>query len=128
MSKADVGEIRLGRQYILSDGVLGQSNPFGNVLMLNPGTGVTSKGKSLPFFLNAPRVDNAITLYGANFTQVKYSAAAGGELNLRKLAVGARYGLSKNTFLYTSLSQAGGDLKGYITAERVMQLGVRTAF
>jgi len=55
------GELRVGRQYILSDSVLGQSNPYGNALTLNPGTGVTNVGKALPFFLNAPRVDGALT-------------------------------------------------------------------
>ncbi|MBQ0945497.1 porin [Ideonella sp. 4Y16] len=247
-----VGELRVGRQYILSDGVLGQSNPYGNALTLNPGTGVTNVGKALPFFLNAPRVDGALTyisptlagfqfsaqitdatatydrfhglklqyadgplyaalthewntsrktddsvnqsttlamnynvgafkllgglqrnrdlalgsgngaftganlsvtgsagtfvadrsdgwtlgaevpmgpwLFGGNYTVVKYAAAGGASQNLGKFALGARYGLSKSSFLYTSASTATGDLKDHIAQRSAMQLGMRTAF
>jgi predicted porin len=62
LSSDKLGELRLGRQYIFEDSVMGQSNPFGNALTLNPGTGVTNVGKSLPFWLNAPRADNVIQL------------------------------------------------------------------
>jgi general bacterial porin, GBP family len=55
-----LGEVRLGRQYILSDSVVGQGNPFGNALVNNPTTGVTNVGRALPMWLNAPRADNTV--------------------------------------------------------------------
>ena len=55
-----MGEVRLGRQYILSDSVVGQGNPFGNALVNNPTTGVTNVGRALPMWLNAPRADNTV--------------------------------------------------------------------
>jgi predicted porin len=251
LSSARFGELRLGRQYILEDSTMYQTNPFGNALTLNPGTGVTNVGKSLPFWLNAPRADNVIQvqtinyggfqafaqfapqegtqdrfhglklsyangglttamsyewnkslatgdnvnksltlaanydfktfklyggiqrnkdlspasgngafignnlvvtgpisftateingytvggevpmgafLFGANYTTVKYESAAGQDLSLGKFAIGARYGLSKSTFLYTSASRATGDLKDYIAQESVVQAGIRTSF
>ena len=252
LSSANVGEIRLGRQYILEDSVMGLSNPFGNALTLNPGTGVTNAGKALPMWLNAPRADNVLqvqtinyggfqaaaqvapgentadrfygvklsysqaalnaamsyewnrardsgdnvnksltvganynfgpvkvlggvqrnrdlattsvngaftgnnlvvtgdtvftmdrsdgttigvevpvmqsVLLGANYTRVKYANASGQSSTLGKVALGARYALSKNTFLYASVSQATGDLKDYISQKSVTQVGLRTAF
>jgi predicted porin len=74
LASSTLGELRVGRQYILEDSVMGQSNPFGNALTLNPGTGVTNKTKSLPFFLNNPRVDGAITYFTPSFNG--FSAAA----------------------------------------------------
>jgi predicted porin len=44
------------------------------------------------------------------------------------MAFGVRYGFSKNTFAYSSISFATGDLKEHISEERVMQVGLRTAF
>jgi len=253
LNSASAGELRLGRQYVLSDSVMGTSNPFGNALTLNPGTGVTNMGKALPMWLNVPRADNVIQyqtpsfggaqlavqvapeesgtmdrfhgvklsyaggpvvvaasyewnksrttgdstnksltmganynfgafkllagvqrnrdlalgsgngaaagvsnltvttattftaartddytvgvevpvgnfLLGTNYTAVKYQSATGTSATLGKVAVGARYGLSKSTFLYTSASQATGDLKDYISQNRVLQAGLRTAF
>lgn len=246
------GELRLGRQYILSDSVVGQGNPFGNALVNNPTTSVTNMGRNLPVFLNAPRADNTVqyqtpnlsgftgalqwapgegvsdrfygarmvyaaaplyvglayewnkpraggdntnkslslsanynfgsfkllgglqrnrdltttsgngaavgvsnlivtgattftmnqndgvtvgvevplgqTTLGANYTRATYKNAAGNEADLGKLALAARYGLSKNTFLYTGISIATGDLKEHISQKRVVQLGMRTAF
>lgn len=253
LTRDGAGEVRLGRQYILSDSVVGQGNPFGNALTHNPTTSVTNMGKNLPMFLNAPRADNvvqyqspnfgpvnlavqvapgegtadrfhgvravvasgpvyvgvsyewnksrstgdntnkslsasanynfggfkllggiqrnsdltttsgngaavgvsslvvtgdttftlkdvngwtlgtevpigALTL-SANYTRMSYEAATGGaSSNLGKVAIGARYGLSKNTFLYTSASTATGALKEYISEMRVLQAGIRTAF
>lgn len=74
LASATAGELRIGRQYILEDSVMGQSNPFGNALTLNPGTSVTDKGKSLAFWQNAPRADGAITYFTPNFSG--FSAAA----------------------------------------------------
>jgi GBP family porin len=251
MSSPTAGELRLGRQYVLEDGVMGLSNPFGNALVLNQGTAVTNMGKSLPFWLNAPRADNVIQyktpnfngftaaaqvapgegtadrfhglmagyamgplnaalsyewskprsgggssnqsftvganynfgsfkllggiqrndkltttsgngaaagiglavtgpasftanqingytigveipqgnlLWGANYSAVKYESAAGAGATLGKLGLGVRYGFSKNTFLYSGVSLATGDLKEYISQKRVVQAGIRVAF
>jgi general bacterial porin, GBP family len=253
LSKTGAGEVRLGRQYILSDSVVGQGNPFGNALVNNPTTSVTNMGRNLPMFLNAPRADNAITyqspnwggfglgamvaageagsdrfhgmratygggpLYvgvvyefnksrstgdttnkslsvsanynlgfvklvgglqrnsdltttsgngaavgvsnlivtgatsftlkdlngltvgaevpvggatvlGINYTRVDYKGTTGASNDLGKFAFTARYGFSKNTFLYGGLSQATGGLKEYISQVRVVQAGMRTAF
>jgi GBP family porin len=74
LASANLGELRLGRQYILSDSVMGLSNPFGNALTLNPGTGVTVSGKDLPAWLNAPRADNVIQYQTPNFSGVTLAA------------------------------------------------------
>ncbi|GAA0766158.1 porin [Ideonella azotifigens] len=68
LSDAKLGEIRVGRQYILEDSVMWQSDPFGNALSLNPGTAVTNKGKSLPFWLNAPRANNIVQYRTPDFS------------------------------------------------------------
>jgi general bacterial porin, GBP family len=249
---ATAGELRLGRQYILEDSVMGLSNPFGNAAVNNQGTGVTNMGKALPFWLNAPRANNVVqyqtptfggfsaavqvapgeatadrfhgvklafgqgpanialayewnksratgddtnksltvganynfgplkllggiqrdseltttagngaftgtslavasgggsftaskingyTLgveipvgaltWGINYSGVKYESASGQSATLGKGAVAARYGLSKNTYLYAGASFATGDLKDYISEQRVIQAGLRTAF
>ncbi|MEK8047546.1 porin [Ideonella margarita] len=251
LSSSNLGELRMGRQYIFEDSVMGMTNPFGNALTLNPGTGVTNAGKALPLWLNAPRADNVVQvqslvysgfqaglqvgagegtadrfhgvklgygqgafntalsyewnrarstgdsvnksltvaanynfgsfkvlggiqrnrdlvttsgngaftgsnltvtgdvtfamdrttgstvgvevpmgqwLFGANYTTVKYANAAGTSQTLGKAAAGARYGLSKNTFLYAAASVATGDLKDYISQKSVTQVGLRAAF
>jgi general bacterial porin, GBP family len=251
LSSSSVGELRLGRQYAAHDIVLGITNPFGNGMVLNPGIGVSNRGKALPQFIDAPRIDNLIQyqtpswggfvgrlqyalgenvndkfasasagynvgklalaasyewnkdringkdtnkvttlganydfgvakLYGgyqtgsdlttnagnvgalsnltvtsssgafnatkmnaytvaasvpfgsfvlgANYTVTEFKPASGASKDIGKLAVGLRYGLSKNTFLYTAFSTATGDLKDDISAKRVFQAGLRTAF
>jgi general bacterial porin, GBP family len=251
LAKSGVGEFRWGRQYILSDNVVGESAPFGNGLVNNASTGVSNAGRNLPLFFNAPRIDNALQLssapllgtvltaqvalgegnvdrfhglrvvhshgpvyiglahewsksrssgrdvnqsttfsaawdfgavkvmggaqrnqdlttssgagaaagvplvvtgattftmaqasgwtlgaevpfgalsLGLNFTRMAYESATGVSADLGKLALGGRYALSKRTFVYAGLSQATGDLKDYINQERVLQLGVRSAF
>lgn len=252
LGTAAMGKVRLGRQYILSDSVVGQGNPFGNALVNNPTTGVTNVGRALPMWLNAPRADNTIqyqtpswggmtlagqwapgentadrfhgarityagggsfvgvayewnkariggadtnksltvtanhnfgavkllggfqrnrdlalnsgngaavgvsnlvvtgprtftmdrldgytlgvevpvglTTLGANYTRMKYANAAGAGASLGKAALGARYALSKNTFLYAGASLATGELKEYISQKRVLQAGLRMAF
>jgi predicted porin len=67
LSSASAGELRLGRQYILEDSVMGQSNPFGNALVNNPGTSVTNMGRNLPLWLNAPRADNVVQYQTPSF-------------------------------------------------------------
>lgn len=253
LKQTSLGELRLGRQYILSDHLVGQGNPFSNALVNNPTTSVTNMGRNLPMFLNAPRADNVVQyalpnfgpvslagqiapgegtadrfhglratvaqgpfyvgvsyewnksratgddtnkslsmsanynfgflkllgeiqrnsdvtttsgngaavgvtnlivtgpttftaqdingwslgaeipagsslVIGANYTRMSYEGAAGQESDLGKVALTARYGLSKSTFLYAGISQATGELKEYISEKRVMQAGIRTAF
>jgi predicted porin len=252
LSSTTLGEVRLGRQYILEDSVMGLSNPFGNAAVNNQGTGITNMGRALPFWLNAPRANNVVqyqtptfggfyaaaqiapgertsdrfhgvklgfasgplnvaasyewnklratgedvnksftvggnynfgpvkllagiqrndklvvgsgngaftganllvtsaagsftvdeingyTLgveipmgaltWGINYSGVKYESAAGNSVSLGKAAATARYGLSKNTFLYTGVSFSTGDLKEYIAENRVFQAGLRMAF
>lgn len=66
-----LGEVRLGRQYLLQDSALGMSNPFSNALVSNPATSVTNKGKNIPFFLNAPRADNVVQYETASLGGLK---------------------------------------------------------
>jgi general bacterial porin, GBP family len=60
LSSNAAGELRLGRQYIAHDIVMGLTNPFGNGMVLNPGIGLTNRGKALPQFIDAPRQDNMV--------------------------------------------------------------------
>ena len=60
LSSRTAGELRLGRQYAVHDIVMGYNNPFGNALVLNPGIGVTNTGRSLPQFIDAPRISNVV--------------------------------------------------------------------
>jgi len=66
LSQASIGELRMGRQYILSDSVMGLTNPYGNASVANPGTASTNVGRNLPFWLNAPRANNVVQLSTAN--------------------------------------------------------------
>lgn len=65
-SQASLGELRLGRQYILSDSVMGMTNPYGNASVANPGTASTNAGRNLPLWLNAPRANNVVQLATPN--------------------------------------------------------------
>ncbi|WP_088286855.1 porin [Ideonella sp. A 288] len=82
LSATALGELRIGRQYVLSDTVVGQGNPYGNAMAYNPTTSVTNAGKNLPLFLNASRVDNII--------QLQTSA-------LGPVTLAAQYGFGENT-------------------------------
>lgn len=74
LSSPTLGEVRLGRQYILEDSTMGLSNPFGNALVNNQGTGVTNAGRGLPFWLNAPRANNVVQYQTPTFSGF-YAAA-----------------------------------------------------
>lgn len=65
-SQASLGELRVGRQYILSDSVMGMTNPYGNASVANPGTASTNAGRNLPLWLNAPRANNVVQLATPN--------------------------------------------------------------
>lgn len=253
LSSASAGELRAGRQTILSDVILGRGAPFGSNTVTNSGIGVTNMGKNLPMWIDAPRADNALqyqtpnmgganaavqyapgegvndifyglrlqydkapfyigasyewnkdrttgdmtnkisslsanydfgafrimggiqhnnkltttsgngaavgvsnlvvtgsntftlnqtrvytvgaeipvgtsTVVGVNYTGVKYESATSANANLGRIAVSARYGLSKNTFLYSGAWLATGNLKDYISQKTLLQAGLRTAF
>jgi GBP family porin len=252
LASASMGELRIGRQYILEDSTMGLTNPFGNAAVNNQGTAVTNAGRNLPFWLNAPRANNVIQYqtpsfggayaaaqvapgegtadrfhgfklgygagalntalsyewtksrstgsntnksltvganynfgpvkllggiqrnadltttagngaftganlivtsgsgsftadkingytvgveiptgpmtWGVNYSGVKYEAPSGASATLGKAALAGRYGLSKNTFLYAGVSFSTGDLKDYITEQRVVQAGLRMAW
>lgn len=68
LGSATAGELRLGRQYVLSDSVIGMGNPFGNALVNNPTTAVTDVNKKLPYFLNPARADNVIQYQTASLS------------------------------------------------------------
>lgn len=74
VSMRGFGELRVGRQYILSDAVVGESSPFGNGLVNNATTPVTNQGNSIPMFLNAPRADNVLQLQSAALGPVALAA------------------------------------------------------
>lgn len=247
------GELRLGRQYALHDETMGATNPAGNATPLNPGGVYTLATGTLPLFIDAPRVDNAIqyrspllggfrlqamlslgegtqdryhgvsgsytagpfnaaavyeqskaatvppggdstvnkllelganynfgpvTVYGgyqqgkdltsgpqsqiqigtlrlpglsgtatelkaytlgalvpvgaadlmANYTRSRFSNAAGADVTIGRIGVGAKYALSKRTALYGAIAFATGDLKDDVNEKQIYQLGLRTAF
>ena len=253
LSKDGSGELRVGRQYVLSDSVIGMGNPFGNALVNNPTTGVTNATKKLPYFLNPSRADNVIQyqtpafsgltaavqaapgetsaddffglramyangplnvggsyewnkdratgsstnnvfslsanykfgsfkllgglqnvtdftttagngtaggyintvtgpsgvfafkkltgytlgtevpvgtadVVGVNYTLMTYESATGSSANVGKIAAALRHDLGKDTYVYTGVSTAVGDLKDYISEQTVVQVGFRTAF
>ena len=68
LAKDGAGELRVGRQYVLSDSVLGMGNPFSNALVNNPTTGVTDATKKLPYFLNPSRADNVLQYQTPTFS------------------------------------------------------------
>ena len=67
LSSASMGEIRMGRQYILSDSVMAMATPWGNAAVNNTGTASTNMGANLPFWLNAPRADNVLQYQTPSF-------------------------------------------------------------
>ena len=74
LTSTTAGDLRLGRQYVLSDSVIGQGNPYGNALVNNPTTSVTNVGKNLPYFLNPARSDNVIQYETPSFGGVTAAA------------------------------------------------------
>lgn len=74
VTHASLGELRLGRQYVLSDLVMNQGIPFGIALVSNPGISVTNAGRDLPMWLNAPRADNVVQYQTPKFGGVALAA------------------------------------------------------
>ncbi|MDM4765056.1 porin [Pelomonas sp. SE-A7] len=58
LSSTEAGELRLGRQYVLSDLLIARANPFVNGMLHNPNTAIVNRGRNLPLFVNPPRADN----------------------------------------------------------------------
>lgn len=80
LASSSLGEVRLGRQYILHDEVLAVTNPFGNTTVLNPGAGANTLAQGVvPLFIDAPRVDNAVQYLSPSFGgfRVQAMVAAG---------------------------------------------------
>ena len=80
------GEIRLGRQYALHDEALAQNNPFGSTTVTGPGyypstsgTNPAARTGKLPFFVDSPRIDNAVHYISPSFGgfRVQAMVAAG---------------------------------------------------
>ena len=64
-----LGNLRLGRQYVLSDSLLGYGAPFGTGMGLlgNPSTSVNSNGRNVATMLNPSRADNVVQYTTPNF-------------------------------------------------------------
>lgn len=67
LSSTKLGDIRLGRQYMLHDELLPLAHPVGGVTALSPGGVYTLPGGTIPIFLDAPRIDNAIQYLSPSF-------------------------------------------------------------
>ena len=76
LASANAGELRVGRQYVLSDSVIGMGNPFGNALVNNPTTTVTDVNKKLPYFLNPSRADNVLQYQTPTFSGLSAAVQA----------------------------------------------------
>jgi predicted porin len=81
LASASVGEVRLGRQYALHDETNAVNNPFGNTTVLTPtypvstgGTNPAARSVRLPFFVDAPRVDNAVQYLSPEFAGLRVQA------------------------------------------------------
>jgi predicted porin len=81
LASATAGEIRLGRQYAFHDEVTVLSNPYGNSLVTNPAAVAnTFATGSIPLFIDAPRIDNAVQYISPSFAGVRLQAmVAAGE-------------------------------------------------
>jgi general bacterial porin, GBP family len=71
--------------------------------------------------------------FGIAYTRVEYEgtpSAAGlpSSYTLGKSVAGAKYDLSKRTFLYADFSFANGDLSDYISQEKQYQVGIQHRF
>jgi predicted porin len=71
--------------------------------------------------------------FGVAYTRMKYEgtpSAAGlpSSYTLGKSAAGFKYELSKRTYLYSDFSIANGDLKDYISQQKLVQLGMGHRF
>jgi predicted porin len=68
LASSSLGELRLGRQYILHDEVMQLNNPFVNTLILYPGAVVvTLPTGTIQMFVDAPRIDNAVHYISPTF-------------------------------------------------------------
>jgi predicted porin len=86
LASASLGELRMGRQYTMSDEWLSITNPFGNTTVTNPGSAVSTGGTNpaarsnkLPLFVDPPRVDNSVQYISPTFGgfRVQAMVAAG---------------------------------------------------
>jgi GBP family porin len=96
-------------------------------LLVTSGAGTFTAAKTDGYTVGVEIPMGAMT-WGINYSGVKYESAAGQDATLGKAAFAGRYGLSKSTFLYAGFSVSTGDLKDYITENRVIQAGLRMAW
>ncbi|WP_028999970.1 porin [Azohydromonas australica] len=101
---------------------------FNNIVPANSTTGAFPLDE-LKGYIVGVAVPIGSTTLGAVYTRVKYSNVGDTlSADLGKFAVGATYGLSKQTTLYAAASVANGDLKDSIQEKRAIQVGLRKAF
>jgi predicted porin len=101
LSSVSGGELRLGRQYLLSDDITTLAAPFGTGLTLNPSLGITNAGKSLPFWFDATRADYVIQYQTPTYTGASFAAQVApgnGNTSDRFYGVRAMYAEKDNPF------------------------------
>jgi predicted porin len=76
-------------------------------------------GASMPF--------GAATV-ALNYTRSKFENAAGADVTVGRIGLGATYALSKLTTVYTAVGVHNGDLKEYLNEKTIFQVGLRKAF
>jgi predicted porin len=113
LASANLGELRLGRQYALHDEALVLTNPYGNTTVLNPGTFLSTTGTTanartgrIPLMIDAPRMDNAVQYISPDFAGIRLQAmvAAGEGQNNSQGGIVPRYQALKATYLKGPLS------------------------
>jgi predicted porin len=65
---------------------------------------------------------------GVNYTHTIYDTEDEGDVSIGRAGIGAKYALSKTTYLYATGIMATGDMKEDITQNRWIQLGMGKAF
>ncbi|WP_298231662.1 porin [uncultured Azohydromonas sp.] len=127
-----LGEIRLGRQYILHDEVQALNNPFGNSTVLNPGAGAnTTTAGAFSLFIDAPRIDNAVQYISPSFAgfRLQGMVAAGEGTADRYQGVKAVYANGPlNVALSYEQSKARVPVAGVDDVNKIIALGANYDF
>jgi GBP family porin len=132
LASTSLGEIRLGRQYILHDEVQALNNPFGNSTVLNPGAGAnTTTAGVFSQFIDAPRIDNAVHYISPSFAgfRVQGMVAAGEGAADRYQGVKAVYANGPlNVALSYEQSKARVPVAGVDDVNKIIALGANYDF